>query len=105
MRIAAYVVLGSLLLTSVPAQDKIRTIHVCVALCDNEHQGIVPVPKTLGDGHDPANNLYWAARSRRPSGISSMRQRGRTRRRCPVEPIRLAFTARRTSSSMSGTTA
>ena len=61
MRIAAYVVLGSLLLTPVPAQGKARTIHVFVALCDNEHQGIVPVPKTLGNGDDPANNLYWGA--------------------------------------------
>ncbi len=61
MRIAAYVVLGLLLLASVPAQGKIRTIHVFVALCDNEHQGIVPVPKALGNGDDPANNLYWGA--------------------------------------------
>ena len=33
-----------------------------VALCDNEHQGIVPVPKELGKGDDPAHNLYWGAR-------------------------------------------
>jgi len=33
-----------------------------VALCDNEHQGIVPVPKDLGNGNDPAHNLYWGAR-------------------------------------------
>lgn len=38
-----------------------RTIHVFVALCDNEHQGIVPVPAHLGDGKDPASNLYWGA--------------------------------------------
>ncbi len=61
MRVAAYVVLGWLLLASVPAQGKARTIHVFVALCDNEHQGIVPVPKALGNGDDPANNLYWGA--------------------------------------------
>ena len=36
-------------------------IHVFVALCDNDSQGIVPVPKTLGNGDDPANNLYWGA--------------------------------------------
>lgn len=38
-----------------------KTIHVFVALCDNEHQGIVPVPKTLGNGKDARNNLYWGA--------------------------------------------
>ena len=38
-----------------------RSIHVFVALADNEHQGIVPVPKTIGNGEDPKNNLYWGA--------------------------------------------
>ena len=44
---------------SVVAQT--RTIHVVVALCDNVNQGIVPVPKTLGNGQDAKNNLYWGA--------------------------------------------
>ncbi|MBN2498414.1 MAG: hypothetical protein JXR96_27735 [Deltaproteobacteria bacterium] len=35
--------------------------HVIVALCDNVHQGIVPVKARLGNGRDPANNLYWGA--------------------------------------------
>ncbi len=35
--------------------------HVVVALCDNEHQGIVRVPAHLGNGQDPASNLYWGA--------------------------------------------
>src|SRR5262245_34880251 len=39
-----------------------KLIHALVALCDNEHQGIVPVPARIGDGDDPANNLYWGAR-------------------------------------------
>lgn len=39
-----------------------RLAHVFVALCDNVHQGIVPVPAALGDGDDPARNLYWGAR-------------------------------------------
>jgi hypothetical protein len=39
------------------AQRKI--IHVFVALCDNKNQGIVPVPAKIGNGQDPANNLYW----------------------------------------------
>ncbi len=38
-----------------------KTIHVFVALCDNENQGIVPVPKILGNGQDPKSNLYWGA--------------------------------------------
>ncbi|MBS1655648.1 MAG: hypothetical protein JSU05_12430, partial [Bacteroidetes bacterium] len=37
----------------------IKTIHVFVALCDNKYQGIVPVPAKIGNGQDPANNLYW----------------------------------------------
>ena len=36
-----------------------KVIHVYVALCDNESQGIAPVPAKIGDGDDPANNLYW----------------------------------------------
>ena len=36
-----------------------RVIHVLVALCDNASQGIVPVPAKIGNGDDPANNLYW----------------------------------------------
>lgn len=47
-------------------QKKIDTqqplvIHVFVPLCDNEHQGIVPVSKTLGNGQNPNSNLYWGA--------------------------------------------
>ena len=37
----------------------IKVIHVFVALCDNKYQGIVPVPAKIGNGQDPANNLYW----------------------------------------------
>jgi hypothetical protein len=42
-------------------QTKPRVVHVFVALADNEHQGIVPVPTFLGNGDDPARNLYWGA--------------------------------------------
>ncbi len=38
-----------------------KVVHVFVALCDNRHQGIVPVPVSLGNGQDPRNNLYWGA--------------------------------------------
>ena len=43
------------------SQNNPRTIHVYVALCDNENQGIVPVPKSIGNGQDPKTNLYWGA--------------------------------------------
>ena len=38
-----------------------KTIHVFVALCDNEFQGIVQVPDRIGNGKDPVHNLYWGA--------------------------------------------
>lgn len=40
-------------------QAETKIIHVFVALCDNDSQGIVPVPKKIGNGNDPDNNLYW----------------------------------------------
>lgn len=38
-----------------------KVVHVLVALCDNENQGIVPVPAFLGNGEDTHKNLYWGA--------------------------------------------
>ncbi|MFQ1017926.1 hypothetical protein [Gilliamella sp. BG7] len=38
-----------------------KVIHVLVALCDNKYQKIAPVPKAIGNGQDPKNNLYWGA--------------------------------------------
>ena len=43
------------------ANGKPIVVHVVVALCDNENQGIVPVPAKLGDGQEPRSNLYWGA--------------------------------------------
>jgi hypothetical protein len=37
----------------------LRIIHVYVALCDNDSQGIIPVPRKVGNGNDAANNIYW----------------------------------------------
>ena len=37
-------------------------VRVFVPLCDNVHQGILPVPKAIGNGQDPKSNLYWGAR-------------------------------------------
>jgi hypothetical protein len=50
-----------LLPTMVPQNPAARTVHVFVALADNEHQGIVPVPARLGNGLDSEHNLYWGA--------------------------------------------
>jgi hypothetical protein len=49
--------------SSAAAQDERypHAVHVYVALADNLHQGIVPVPSKLGNGQDPARNLYWGA--------------------------------------------
>jgi len=61
------IVIVALMLFPVPAiagrhsGEKTRIIHVIVALCDNVHQGIVPVPAALGNGDIPASNLYWGA--------------------------------------------
>src|SRR5687767_15604600 len=43
------------------AQNSFPVIHVFVALCDNVNQGIVPVSASLGNGDNPATNLYWGA--------------------------------------------
>jgi hypothetical protein len=39
--------------------NKLKVTHVFVALCDNKFQGIQPVPKAIGNGKDPDQNLYW----------------------------------------------
>ena len=43
------------------AEAEPRLVHVIVALADNAHQGIVPVPEVLGNGDDPGKNLDWGA--------------------------------------------
>lgn len=45
----------------VPVMASQRVVHVIVALCDNEHQGIVKVPAGIGNGQKPSTNLYWGA--------------------------------------------
>jgi hypothetical protein len=42
-----------------PFDTAAPVIHVLVALCDNRYQGIVPVPAAIGNGQNPAANLYW----------------------------------------------
>jgi hypothetical protein len=55
--------LGALFITAAArAQSpELRTVHVFVALADNQHQGIVPVAPVLGNGDDPQHNLYWGS--------------------------------------------
>jgi hypothetical protein len=49
-------------LSATDAQNSaIRTVHVFVALADNQRQGIIPVPAKLGNGEDPERNLYWGS--------------------------------------------
>jgi len=55
----AFCALGALSLAAQESQP--RTVHVFVALADNEHQGIVPVPARLGNGDDAEHNLYWGS--------------------------------------------
>jgi hypothetical protein len=43
----------------VRAEEGNKVIHILVALCDNDHQGIVKVPKDIGNGDDAKSNLYW----------------------------------------------
>lgn len=45
----------------VATPNSFPVIHVFVALCDNVNQGIVPVSASLGNGDNPATNLYWGA--------------------------------------------
>jgi hypothetical protein len=62
LRVAAFALLAAFLLASARETHAIpRIVHVFVALADNQHQGIVPVPAALGNGSDPARNLYWGA--------------------------------------------
>jgi hypothetical protein len=60
---ATLLVLAAFVVNVLPAdeQNRSRVVHVFVALADNAHQGIVPVPAVLGNGDDPGRNLYWGA--------------------------------------------
>lgn len=44
------------------ANNEPLVIHVFVPLCDNDHQGIVPVNANLGNGLNLKSNLYWGAK-------------------------------------------
>lgn len=55
MRFITFIIFSGLFFTTFSQ----KTIHTFVALCDNQNQGIVPVPAKIGNGQDPKNNLYW----------------------------------------------
>lgn len=57
-----------------------KVIHAFVALCDNDSQGIQPVPKKIGNGDDPANNLYWGC----DDGLRSVFSRSKAWKRLDV---------------------
>lgn len=50
-----------------------RRIEVFVCLCDNEHQAIAKVGARIGNGLDPAGNLYWGC----SDGLSSYFKRSK----------------------------
>lgn len=58
MKKLALSILLTLIILPIFAQEQ-QTIHILVALCDNKYQGIVKVPKGIGNGQDPNSNLYW----------------------------------------------
>jgi hypothetical protein len=59
--LAGWFVAATLALPALAAAAPLRVVHVYVALADNQSQGIVRVPAKLGNGDDPARNLYWGA--------------------------------------------
>jgi hypothetical protein len=63
-----------------------RVIHVVVALCDNQYQGIVPVPAKIGNGDDPAHNLYWGAAYGVKSFFSKSKEWARLPAAAPPKP-------------------
>lgn len=61
MKLLVIIILLAFYFNNATTQAPPKVIHVFVALCDNINQGIVPVPAKIGNGEDPANNLYWGA--------------------------------------------
>ena len=63
IKFAALVCLGlyTAMVAAFAQEPGLRTVHVFVALADNQSQGIVPVAAKLGNGEDPEHNLYWGS--------------------------------------------
>lgn len=60
-----------------------RTVHVFVALADNQHQGIIPVAARLGNGEDAERNLYWGS----AYGVKTFFSRSAEWKRLQCEPV------------------
>jgi len=60
-----------------------KVIHAFVALCDNDSQGIAPVPKKIGNGDDPENNLYWGC----DDGLRSVFARSKAWQKIPTPAL------------------
>lgn len=58
---AAVLILPAAFQEQAQAKKRPRLVRVFVALADNEHQAIAPVPAAIGNGDDAAHNLYWGA--------------------------------------------
>lgn len=61
LRAFLMLVLAILTICSASANPAPRSVHVFVALADNQYQGIIPVAPKLGNGDVAAANLYWGA--------------------------------------------
>ena len=56
--LVAFIACGELWGASLPKGPG-KQVAVFIPLCDNEHQGIAPVPPGIGKGDDLTGNLYW----------------------------------------------
>lgn len=57
-----------------------QSVGVFIALCDNQSQGIAPVPARIGNGLDPEENLYWGCTEGFAAVFSQSKQWRLTRR-------------------------
>jgi hypothetical protein len=53
-------VVNQIVMPQLPKDKRFKIVHVFVALCDNDHQGIVKVPPKIGNGNgfDGSRSLY-----------------------------------------------
>jgi hypothetical protein len=79
--LAVLIWLGTPLAPAAPPAAKV--IHAFVALCDNDSQGIAPVPKKIGNGDDPENNLYWGC----DDGLRSVFTRSKAWQKLPAKAL------------------
>jgi hypothetical protein len=67
-RFIALFALWLLISATLSPPEKWKQVRVYVALCDNESQGIVPVPAKIGNCNDPDQNLYWGENGKKSGG-------------------------------------